>query len=206
MTMTPTQQALLDKDLELIIEANKQTNLTRIDSFEQGKLLHIEDSLAGLQEFNAAPEGSYADLGTGGGFPGIPLCIMTGCSVLLVDSVKKKMEILSQVASELGLKDKVSTYAGRIEELAQERPQTFSVLTARALTSLPSLIELASPLLVIGGRLICYKSTHVADELKAARAIEEKLGMQYLSERSLMLSDGVTQRSIIVFEKIGKRA
>ena len=141
---------LIDRYLDLILEANKTTNLTRIDSKEKAQLLHVEDSLVALPEINEAPEGLYGDLGTGGGFPGVPVAIMTGREAVLVDSVKKKVAIVDKAVESLGLSDQISTFSGRIEDLACERPRQFSVLTARALSQLPSLLELASPLLKEG--------------------------------------------------------
>lgn len=117
----------LDRYLELILEVNKGINLTRIDSLEQARILHIEDSLSALTELSAAPEGLYGDLGSGGGFPGIPLAIASGRQTVLVDSVQKKMRALESVIAELGLSDQVSTYAGRIEDLSIERKAEFSV-------------------------------------------------------------------------------
>ena len=72
------QRELLDKHLELVIEENKVTNLTRIVDWESAQVLHVEDSLAGLPEVEEALEGPYLDMGSGAGFPGIPLAIMTG--------------------------------------------------------------------------------------------------------------------------------
>ena len=80
---------LLRRHLELVIEANKTTNITRIESMEEGMVLHVEDSLVGLPELEAAPAGRYADLGSGAGYPGIPLAVETGRETLLVDSVGK---------------------------------------------------------------------------------------------------------------------
>lgn len=202
MDITTKQNEQLNAYLREVIDANHQTNLTRIDSFEQGRLLHIEDSLAGLPEFYESPQGAYADLGTGGGFPGVPLSLVSGRPVLLVDSVKKKVDILASIIQRMGLEETVKVYGGRIEELALIHPQEYAVLTARALTALPSLIELASPLLQRGGHLISYKSSHSDEELEAARSIQEKVGMSYLSNRTFTLSDGKTERSIIVFQKV----
>lgn len=153
------QRELLDKHLELVIEENKVTNLTRIVDWESAQILHVEDSLAGLPEVEGALEGPYLDMGSGAGFPGIPLAIMTGRETLLADSVGKKTRALDSFAAELGIDDIVSTYHGRIEDLALQQPNHFSLVTARALSSLASLLELASPLLAKGGRLVCYKTT-----------------------------------------------
>ncbi len=200
--MDSKQIELLNKHLELVIEANKVTNLTRIVDWEQGQLLHVEDSLVGLLEVNDAPDGWYADLGTGGGFPGIPLAITTGRQTLLVDSVGKKTNALDGIVSELGIADHVETYTGRAEDLALEHPGEFSVITARALSALPSLLELASPLLKRGGRLVCYKARPDDEEVERAMSLEKKLGMKLISKRSVLLSDNETQRVIFVFEKV----
>lgn len=205
-TPAPTieQQELLDLHLRLVLEENQRSNLTRIVDWEQGQLLHIEDSLLGLPELLAAPEGRYADLGTGGGFPGIPLAICSGRETLLVDSVAKKTQALDRIIEALKLSDRVNTYTGRSEELALEQPETFAVITARALSALPSLLELAVPLLQIGGQLICYKTAIESEELEQAALLEEKLGMKLVSSRQEVLSDGETPRSILVFEKVAE--
>lgn len=198
---TEAQKALLDKHLSLVIEENKVTNLTRIVDWESAQVLHVEDSLAGLPEVAQAMEGPYLDMGSGAGFPGIPLAIMTGRETLLADSVGKKTRALDSFASELGLSNCVSTYHGRIEDLALQRPNAFSLVTARALSSLASLLELASPLLAKGGLLVCYKTRSESDELDHAKAIAQKLGMEFVSSRGFLLSDGETNRAIIVFRK-----
>lgn len=198
------QRKLLDLHLKLVLKENERSNLTRILDWQQGQLLHIEDSLVGLQEFKRAPSGLAADLGSGGGFPGIPLAIASGREILLVDSVAKKTAALDRMIEELGLQDQVSTYTGRSEELALEMPGLFSVITARALSSLPSLLELAVPLLSLDGQLICYKAAVEEDELEQAAGLEEKLGMKLVSTRTVRLSDGETNRTILVYEKVGE--
>ena len=80
------QQELIKRHLDLVIEANKTMNLTRIDTVEEGMLLHVEDSLVGLDELNQAPDGLYGDLGTGAGYPGIPLAIASGRETTLIES------------------------------------------------------------------------------------------------------------------------
>lgn len=184
---------------ELLI-VNERMNLTRIVDDDRARLLHIEDSLAGLPELMDAPEGRYADLGSGGGFPGVPLAIASGRETLLVDSVKKKMAAVQSIVDDLGI-DNIQTYGGRIEELSEERPDGFSVLTARALTALPSLLELASPLLREQGHLICYKAP-LEEEYQQAMKVQDKLGFALQSKREFVLSDNETKRCILVFEKV----
>lgn len=194
-------EELLDRYLDSILETNKTLNLTRITDKEQAKVLHIEDSLVALDEVNAAPDGLYGDLGTGGGFPGVPVAVCTGRETILIDSVKKKIKALDSVLHNLGLNDQVGVYAGRIEDLALIKKNSFSVLTARALSQLSCLLELASPLLKKGGCLVCYKAQLSEDELNRALSIQELVGMKLVSRRSVVLSDGVTYREILVFEK-----
>lgn len=198
------QQKLLDEHLRLIIEINKTHNLTRITSWEKGKIYHIEDSILGIQALNSAPAGRYADIGTGGGFPGIPLAILSGRETVLVDSVGKKTKALDSIISSLGLSSYVSTYTGRTEELALSEPESFSAITARALSSLPSLLELAAPLLTIGGYLICYKAQPENKELSQAIALKDKLGLELIQTYNAVLSDDESQRVIFVFKKINQ--
>jgi len=196
------KRRLVDKHLELVIEANKTTNLTRIDSIDEAMTLHVEDSLSGLPEMNAATEGLYGDLGSGAGYPGIPLAIATGRKTLLIDARQKKMNILASIIQELELGDQIDVYAGRAELLAKTRSGEFSVLTARALSKLSVLLELASPLLKKNGSLICYKSHIDDEELNDALRVQELVGMKLESDRSFNLDE--YERRIVTFKKVGK--
>ncbi|WP_270296526.1 16S rRNA (guanine(527)-N(7))-methyltransferase RsmG [Eggerthella sinensis] len=189
---------LLKRHLELVIEANKTTNITRISTWEEGMLLHVEDSLVGLPEVMDAPAGRMADIGSGAGYPGIPLAIESGRQTLLADSVGKKTAILSSMVETLGLEN-VEVYTGRIEDLAREKPAAFTVVTARALAQLSILMELASPMLQEGGRLVCYKANVSDEELQHALSLQEQLGMKHVSDRIVTLGDNC--RRIICFEK-----
>lgn len=192
---------LLKRHLELVIEANKTTNITRISTWDEGMLLHVEDSLVGLPEVEDAPEGRLVDIGSGAGYPGIPLAIESGRETLLADSVGKKTAILASMVEELEL-DNVDVYTGRIEDLAREKAGLFTVVTARALAQLSVLMELASPLLQDGGRLVCYKANVSDEELQHAFSLQERLGMSLVSDRAVELGDAC--RRIICFEKSGR--
>lgn len=192
---------LLKRHLELVIEANKTTNITRISTWDEGMLLHVEDSLVGLPEVEVAPEGRLVDIGSGAGYPGIPLAIESGRKTLLADSVGKKTAILASMVEELGL-DNVEVYTGRIEDLAREKAGVFAVVTARALAQLSVLMELASPLLQDDGRLVCYKANVSDEELQHALSLQERLGMSLVSDRAVELGDAC--RRIISFEKSGR--
>ena len=192
---------LLKRHLELVIEANKTTNITRISTWDEGMLLHVEDSLVGLPEVEEAPEGRLVDIGSGAGYPGIPLAIESGRATLLADSVGKKTAILASMVQELGL-DNVEVYTGRIEDLAREKAGVFAVVTARALAQLSVLMELASPLLQDGGRLVCYKANVSDEELQHALSLQERLCMSLVSDRAVELGDAC--RRIVSFEKSGR--
>ena len=199
--LSSSTQNLIVKHLELVLDFNQVLNLTRIDSFEEGMLLHVEDSLAALVELNAAPEGMLVDIGSGGGYPGIPLAVASQRKTLLVDARKKKADTLQAIVETLALEELVSTYAGRAELLARTQPESFAVATARALAKLPVLLELASPLLKMGGHLICYKAHVDASEFNDAKRVAPMTGMYLISDRSFFLSDGKTSRRILSFEK-----
>ncbi len=202
--MSEQSEMLCHAYLDSILRANETTNLTRITDEEQAALLHLEDSLVGLPEVNESPEGLYGDLGSGGGFPGVPLALATGRETVLVDSVKKKMAIVQSILDNLQLSDRITTSSERIEDLPADYEEHFAVLTARALSRLVSLIELASPLLFKGGRLVCYKAQVTPDEIEEAKAVQSLVGMKLVSQREAFLSDGKTKRTILVFEKVAR--
>lgn len=194
------REDLLKRHLELVIEANKTTNITRISTWDEGMLLHVQDYLVGLPELREAPEGRMVDIGSGAGYPGIPLAIESGRSTLLADSVGKKTTILASMVQTLGL-DNVDVYTGRIEDLAREEPASFAAVTARALAQLSILMEFASPLLQEGGRLICYKANVSDEEMEHALSLQNRLAMKLVSDRIVEL--GKNHRRIICFEKTG---
>lgn len=202
-SLPSSKQSLIKHHLELVIKANENINLTRIDTFDEAMLLHVEDSLSGLQELNEAPLGLYGDLGTGAGFPGIPLAIATERQTMLIDARKKKMDAVAGMIDELGLTTQITTYAGRAELLARIQPKQFAVLTARALSQLAVLIELASPLLQDEGVVICYKSQVSNDELAGAKSIKKLVGMELVKDREFMLGNDYKRR-ILVFRKFAE--
>jgi 16S rRNA (guanine527-N7)-methyltransferase len=200
-SLSEKQEKLLVEHLHFVIEQNKKLNLTSIGDEEQGRILHIEDSLAALPELEAAPSGSLIDLGSGAGFPGIPLAIVSQRDTTLVEATKKKAQVLKDFVQGKGLENQITVAALRAEELARRKTECFAVATARALSSLPALMELASPLLQIGGILVAYKGNVPESELNKAELLEKALGMTIGSIRSFTLSDGLTKRTIVQIVK-----
>jgi len=196
--------ALLVRHLQLVIAANERLNLTRIDNPESGIRLHIVDSLVPLPEVDSAPTGTYADLGSGAGYPGIPLGVAAARPTVLVESVGKKAEFLREALKELGLEHQIRVYPGRAEALARQDPGGFSIVTARAVAQLASLVELASPLLMHGGVFVAMKGAPGEEEIAHGDAAGRRVGMQRESVRHLVLPDGDETRTVVRYVKVGE--
>lgn len=193
--------AALARHLDMVDEANRAFNLTRVDP-ESAVALHIVDSLLALPQLDDAPPGRFADIGSGAGFPGIPLAVLSGREVSLVESVKKKAAFLERVVAELRLK--ATVHPTRAEELASEAPGAYSAVTARALSALPSLVELAAPLLADGGRLVALKGRPEPEELARGVRAAALCGLTevQVAERALPGTDIV--RTIVVYQRTGR--
>jgi len=188
--------------LDYVLKTNSSIRLTAIHDRSEGERLHILDSLLVLPELLSAPEGRMLDMGTGGGYPGIPLALTANRSADLLDSVQKKANAVDSFLKENytgGLE--LRTFGLRAEELALTQPAYYAVVLARALSSLPALVELASPLLEAGGHLIAHKGPFDDDELSRALVVADMTGMQLLSKREYRLPKGEEQRTVYVFEK-----
>lgn len=189
-------------NLKLVIEKNKVLNLTRIDSFEDAVVLHLEDSLSIYPEFMRS-SGEFCDIGTGGGFPGLPLAIASGRKGILLDSVKKKAMAVQEFVEELSLTGQVQALGMRSEELCAERFGEFDTVVARAVDKLSVVEEYASPLLASGGYLIAMRGTESLEDEKAAQIASEQLGLQMIEKRAFSLGPDEVARSVYVFEKNG---
>ena len=198
-----TKDMLLDY-LDKVIEKNKVINLTRITSFEDAVVLHLEDSLSIYKDF-CQTSGRFLDIGTGAGFPGIPLGITTGRKGVLLDSVKKKTVAVQGFIDELGLSSTLSAIGMRSEELAQEQPASFGVVTARAVSSLPAVQELATPLLERGGKLIAMRAQDSAEDIVLAKKSADLLGLELIERREFCIGKQAEYtRSVCVFQKVSK--
>lgn len=201
-TLDIDKQEKIRAYLELVIEKNKEFNLTRIDTKEKGMLLHIEDSLSCLEEFKRQ-EGEFLDIGTGGGFPGVPLAIATGRTGVLIDSVQKKARAVQEMIEKLELENQIQARGIRSEELALEKGEEFTTVVARAVSSLPAVMELATPLLVPGGELIALRGKKDEVDLEDINHIADKLGLELISRRHIYISE-TYERTIYVFKKVSQ--
>ena len=200
---TPPEVDLLVRHIELVLEANQRVNLTRVSDPLAAVKLHTADSLSVLQDVALGPAGPLLDLGSGAGFPGIPLAVCQGRQVVLLDSVGKKVRELDGMVTRLGLEHRVVARAGRAEALARQEPGRYGVVTARAVSELPALVELASPLLVHDGRLLCLKGSPSSDERDRAESVAELVGMRPEYERSFDLPEQAGHRTVLCYRKSG---
>ena len=194
--LTLEQTKRLAAYFDMVVEKNKAFNLTAITEEKDFAIKHIADSLAGISEI---PQNSaLLDIGAGAGFPSMPIAITReDVKVTALDSTAKKMNFISECARELNLTN-VKTVAGRAEE-QKNLFATFDVVTARAVSSLNILLELAMPMLKTGGRFVAYKTDE--SELDGAKCALATLGAKHLSTKSLSLPNG-DSRAILVFEKV----
>lgn len=194
---------ILERHLDYVLEANKSLRLTAIDDKEEGIRLHIIDSLLVFEELANSQNGKILDLGTGGGFPGIPLAIASGRPTMLLDSIQKKIKALDIFIERENLTERgISTLGVRAEELALTHQGEFSTVLARAVSALPALVELSSPLLKSGGRLIAYKGLFDHGEFEKANTVAELSGMKFISKREYKLPHGDEERIVYVYEKV----
>jgi len=192
---------MLLRHARLMLEENERQNLTRLTSPNDVLVRHILDSATALPFVEAAPRGAVADLGSGAGYPGVVISVLGARHVVLVESERRKASFLSTVVADLEIDAEVS--ASRAEEVAIERASSFAVVVARAVAPLASLVELASPLLVGGGRLIALKGASVADEVAAGDAAGRLCGMVRVECVRVDVPGSDREHMILVYERRG---
>lgn len=189
------------RHVDWLLETNPTLNLTAVTDPDEALRLHALDSLLAWPEVDSAPEGMLLDLGTGGGFPGLPLAIATKRRTLLIDSVRKKADAVKRYVLHENLDSWVSVSGERSEAVAREQGACAAVVIARAVAPLPSLIELATPLLQNRGRFIAMKGEPDAKETEAAERAASVCGMSLVSDREYGLPGGDERRRILVWER-----
>ncbi len=202
MAIDDKQLSAFEKYAELLVEWNKKMNLTAITEQKDIAVKHFIDSIAVLKHAEIKQGASVIDIGTGAGFPGIPVKIMRpDIKLTLLDSLNKRLLFLDEVCSQLGLE--ASLIHARAEEFGR-RPgyrDSFDYAISRAVANLPSLCEYCMPYIKKGGEFIAMKGPDGNEELKAAENAVRVLGGRVGYIRQLTLPDEQT-RTIIVISKL----
>lgn len=203
--LSETQIAQFMKYYELLIEWNEKMNLTAITDFEEVVEKHFIDSVLGSRFMPYLSGRKVIDVGTGAGFPGIPLKILyPDVQVLLLDSLQKRVGFLDTVISELKLTG-ISAVHGRAEELSRkpEYREKYDICVSRAVARLSSLCEFCLPFVKVNGMFLAYKSQKAEEELKEAEnAIKLLSGGNTLLSK-LTLGDDMN-RTFIQIRKISQ--
>lgn len=207
IALSEQQIMLMVRHLELVLEKNESINLTRITKPRDALVLHILDSLLFSRAIPLAEDEAFRllDMGTGAGYPGIPLGILySNASCDLADSVGKKCQAVSEFVDELGLSSRIHVLCDRVESIANSQRASYDVVTARAMDKLSVLLEYASPLLKQHGVLVASKGRIQNDEFRHAINIAPKLGFEISNQLSFELPKGLGSREILCFEKVTK--
>ena len=186
---------------EELIEYNKITNLTRIVEEKEVQIKHFFDSLSIGKTIDLILIGTLCDLGTGAGFPGIPLKIVfPHLKVTLVDSLGKRIKFLEMIVEKLKLQD-VKIINARAEEYALTHTQKFDVVVSRAFSKLRVFLEIGIPLLKKGGLLVAMKGNNYEDELVECKTILRKLDSSIIEKKHFELPESFGERTNIVVKK-----
>lgn len=183
-----------EKYEQMLIETNKKFNLTSIDDPDQIRIKHFEDSLTIKSYINDGMK--VLDIGSGAGFPGIPLRIEKNFDLTLIDSVNKKVNFMNQVIDELDLKNTRAVHV-RAEDYAKDHREEFDMVISRAVANLSTLSEYALPFLKVGGIFIAMKGPKAEEEYEDAQNALKILGGELINIDSLDLY-GNTRKNILI--------
>jgi 16S rRNA (guanine527-N7)-methyltransferase len=195
---------LLNRYYEMLIDTNKVMNLTTITEYSEVVIKHFADSAAigCITDMNGNID--VIDVGTGAGFPGIVLKIVyPQLSVVLLDSLNKRVNFLKNVITELGLTD-ISAIHGRAEDIARNKDyrEKFDLCVSRAVANMSSLSEYCLPFVKVGGRFIPYKADGCDEEVKTASKAVNILGGKIRKIESYVIPDTDICRKFVVIDKL----
>jgi len=201
--------ALLDEQVkkfckyfELLISENSKYNLTAITDEDEVILKHFIDSVLPLSCFNSSSR--ILDIGSGAGFPAIPLSIMNGeFNITAIDSVNKKVNFINMVAAELKLTNLMAIHE-RAEDLAKKDGfrEGFDIVTSRAVANISTISEYSLPFVKIGGKMIAYKGSNANEELETGKNAIKILGGKVSDVLKFKLED--MERNIVLIDKLLK--
>ena len=202
------QKEQFDQYYELLVEWNKVMNLTGITEYEEVNLKHFTDSLSIARVKDMHQVQSVIDIGTGAGFPGIPLKIVyPELEVVLLDSLNKRIKFLDEVIRTLGL-EKIRTIHGRAEDFAKKKEyrECFDLCVSRAVANLATLSEYCLPFVKVEGEFISYKSGDSDEEIRDAEFAVKVLGGKITDVDKFQLPGTDMGRSLVKIKKVKNTA
>jgi len=206
LSISEKQEEQFMRYYELLVEWNKVMNLTGITEFDEVMRKHFLDSLSIVKAIEKKENIRILDVGTGAGFPGIPLKIMfPEWDVVLLDSLNKRIKFLNEVIEQLGL-ERICTIHGRAEDFArkEEYREKFDLVVSRAVANLSSLSEYCLPYVKEQGIFVSYKASNVEEEVKEAKKAVTVLGGSLDKIVEFQLPDTDIDRTLLVIQKIKK--
>lgn len=198
--LSDNKKLLFNNYCQYLIEKNKEFNLTAITEIDEIWVKHFLDSILPLNEIK--DNSKILDVGTGAGFPGVPLKIMNdSLNVTLLDSLNKRINFLNELIEKLGLKN-IKTIHSRAEDYVKVSRETFDYVVSRAVAKLPTLLEYCLPYVKVGGYFIAYKSVNTDEEIEISKNALKILGGQIDKEKSRTINLEDNTRTLIFIKKI----
>ena len=189
---------------EILVEWNQKMNLTGIEDEKEVFIKHFLDSISAVSKGYIKNGMSLIDVGTGAGFPGMPLRIcLPELKVTLLDSLNKRINFLQEVANQIDIDD-IEFIHGRAEDFGKDENyrECFDIATARAVAGLPALMEFCVPFVKVGGYFVCLKGPNANLELEESKKAMEALGLEYIEKIDIKLPEIDLDHNILVFKKV----